>query len=115
VSLADQFERVGVVVGAVLLVALPLSLAVDAVVGPATPWWQLLVVLAPGFVVGWAAATDDLPVAYGSVWFVCFAGYVLSVATISLLELVPVYEHTTSVLVVLVASFAVAVVADGYR
>jgi len=115
VSLADQFERVGIVVGAVLLVGLPLSLAVDAVVGPATPWWQLLVVLGPGFVVGWAAAADDLPVAYGSVWFVCFVGYALSLATVSLLELVPVYEHTMSVLVVLAAAFAVAVVADSYR
>ncbi|MCD2203186.1 hypothetical protein [Halobacterium sp. KA-6] len=114
-SLADQFERVGIVVGAVLLVALPLSLAVDALVGSETPWWQLLVVLGPGFVVGWAAAADDLPVSYGSVWFVCFVGYLLSVATISLLELVPVHEHTTSVLVVLAASFAVAVVADSYR
>nr|WP_272931509.1 hypothetical protein [Halobacterium noricense] len=97
------------------MVALPLSLAVSAVAGPATPWWQLLVVLGPGFVVGWAAAADDLPVAYGSVWFVCFLGYVLAVGTIRVLELVPVYEHTTSVLVVLAASFAVAVVADSYR
>nr|WP_231737027.1 hypothetical protein [Halobacterium sp. CBA1126] len=97
------------------MVGLPLTLLVDAVVGPATPWWRLLVVLAPGFVVGWAAAADDLPVAYGSVWFVCFAGYVLSVATISLLGLVPVHEHTASVLVVLAASFAVAVVGDSYR
>jgi len=115
VSLADQFEHAGIVVGAVLLVALPLSLAVDALFGPEPPWWRLLVVLGPGFAVGWAAAADDLPVAYGSVWFVCFAGYVLSVVTVRLFGLMPVSDHTVSVLVVLAASFAVAVAADLYR
>ncbi|MFB6269003.1 MAG: hypothetical protein ABEH83_03605 [Halobacterium sp.] len=114
-SLADQFERAGVVVGAVLLVALPVSLALQAVVGPQTPWWRLLVVLSPGFVVGWAAAADDLPVSYGSVWFVCFLGYVLSVVTVRVLGLVPVSEHTGSVLAVLAASFVVAIVADRFR
>lgn len=114
-SLADQFERAGVVVGAVLLVGLPVSLALQAVVGPQTPWWQLLVVLAPGFVVGWAAATDELPVSYESVWFVCFLGYLLAVIAIRVLGLVPVEDHTGSVLGVLAASFVVAVVADYYR
>jgi hypothetical protein len=115
VSLADQFERAGVVVGAVLLVALPVSLALQAVVGPQTPWWRLLVVLGPGFVVGWAAAADDRPVSYGGVWFVCFLGYLLAVVAVRLLDLVPVSEHTGSVLAVLAASFAVATVADRVR
>lgn len=114
-SLADQFERAGVVVGAVLLVALPVSLALQAVVGPQTPWWRLLVVLGPGFVVGWAAVADDLPVSYESVWFVCFLGYLLAVVAIRVLGFVPVSEHTTTVLGVLAASFVVAGVADRLR
>jgi hypothetical protein len=115
VSLADQFERAGVVVGAVLLVALPLSLALAALVGPQPPWWQLLAVLGPGFVVGWAAATDSLPVSYDSVWFVCFLGYALAVVSIRVLGLSPVSEHTESVLAVLAASYAVAIVVDYVR
>ncbi|WP_336035525.1 hypothetical protein [Halobacterium yunchengense] len=114
-SLADSFERAGVVVGAVLLVALPVSLALEAVVGSATPWWRLLVVLGPGFAVGWAAASDEPPVSYESVWFVCFLGYLLSVLAIRVFDLVPVGDHTGSVLAAMAAAFAVAVVADRYR
>ncbi|MXR22041.1 hypothetical protein [Halobacterium bonnevillei] len=114
-SLADQFERAGIVAGAVLMVALPLSLALEALVGPQGPWWRLLAVLGPGFVVGWAAATDELPVSYSSVWFVCFLGYLLAVLGVRLLDLVPVGDHTGSVLGVLAVSFVVAVVADRFR
>lgn len=114
-SLADQFERAGIVAGAVLMVALPLSLALEALVGPQTPWWRLLAVLGPGFVVGWAAATDALPVSYDSVWFVCFLGYLLAVLGVRLLDLVPVGDHTGSVLGVLAISFVLAIAADRIR
>ena len=114
-SLPDTLERAGIVLGSVLMVALPASVLLNAISGVGTPWWGPLVLLAPGFVVGWAVADEWVSFDYDAVWFVCFFGYVLAVAALSLLDLEPVSEHRTAALAVSAAAFVVAAVVDHYR
>jgi len=68
-SLPDTLERIGVVVGATLLLALPMGVVGSLVLtldGPA--WVAAIPVLAPGFAVGVLVATDRIPVSYGQIW-----------------------------------------------
>jgi len=80
VSLVDSLERAGIVVGTMVLSALPGSILLTAVDSQGTPWWGPLVVLAPAFVLGWALAHDRPSFDYDDVWFVCLLGYLLTVA-----------------------------------
>ncbi|MFB6071965.1 MAG: hypothetical protein ABEJ88_03260 [Halobacterium sp.] len=114
-SLPDQLERVGIVLGSMLMFSLPASLVLQVAVGPGTPWWGLVVLLAPGFVVGWAVAAGQAPFDYDSVWFVCFFGYVLALGAVVALEVQPPWEHELVVLGVSAAAFAAAAAVDYYR
>jgi hypothetical protein len=115
VSLADTLERAGIVFGSILMVALPASVLLNALSGAGTPWWGPLLLLAPGFVVGWAAVADWVPFDYDAVWFVCFFGYVLAVAALAVLDLQPIGENRAAALAVSAAAFVVAAVVDYYR
>lgn len=114
-SLPDTLERVGIVLGSMLMVALPASVLLNAISGAGTPWWGPLVLLAPGFVVGWAVASERAPFDYDALWFVCFFGYVLAVAALSLLNLEPISEHRVAALAVSTAAFVAAAVVDYLR
>lgn len=113
-SLPDTLERVGVVVGSILMVGLPTWLVLQAVFGTSLPWWGLVALLAPGFVVGWAVASERAPFDYDTVWFVCFLGYVLALVAIRVLGLLPIRDHTAGVVAVVAVTFGVAALADHY-
>lgn len=114
-SLADSFERAGVVVGSMLLVALPLSLVLQAFVGASFPWWSLLVLLGPGFVVGWGIAFEHVGFDYDTLWFVCVAGYFLATIALGALDWMPPEADPLPVVAVLVASLGVAAAVDYVR
>ncbi len=98
-----------------LMVALPATVLLSAIAGANTPWWGPLLILGPGFVVGWAVVTDQVGLEYYSVWFVCFFGYVLAVVALAVLDLQPIAENQTTALAVSAAAFVVAAVANYYR
>ena len=114
-SLPDTLERVGIVLGSMLMVALPATVLLSVISAGSTPWWGPLVVLGPGFVVGWAVLTDQVSLEYDSVWFVCFVGYVLAVVALALLDLQPIAENRTAALAVSAVAFVVAAVVNHLR
>lgn len=114
-SLPDQLERAGIVLGSILLVALPVALVLQVVVGPEPRWWSALVLLAPGFVVGWAVATEQAPFDYDSLWFVCFAGYVISLVVLASLNLEVTGADGGLSLGVVATAFVAAAVVNAFR
>ncbi|NHN46024.1 hypothetical protein G9464_00235 [Halostella sp. JP-L12] len=69
VSLPDRLERVGVVVGATLLLSLPMGVVGSHLLAAGQPAWVAgPLVFAPGLAVGILAATDRIPVPYGQIW-----------------------------------------------
>ncbi|SEW18503.1 hypothetical protein [Halobacterium jilantaiense] len=107
-SLADSLERAGVVVGTMVLSALPGSILVTAVDSRGTPWWGPLVVLAPAFVLGWALAHDRPSFDYDDVWFVCLLGYLLTVAGLAVSGVSVDDDGGLAVLAVGVAAYLLA-------
>jgi len=68
-SLPDRLERVGIVVGATLLLALPMGVLGSLVLTlDGSAWVAAIPVLAPGFAVVVLVATDRIAVSYGQVW-----------------------------------------------
>lgn len=78
-NLPDRFEQVGIVVGSVIMVALPASALGIALVGIDPNPWQVVWLL-PGFVVGMLLAAGRLPVTYHQVWAFSLSSYVLTIA-----------------------------------
>jgi hypothetical protein len=108
VSLADTLERAGIVVGTMVLSALPGSILLTAVDSQSTPWWGPLVVLAPAFALGWALAYDRPSFDYDDVWFVCLLGYILTVAGLAVLDVSVGEDGGLAVLAVGVGAYLVA-------
>jgi hypothetical protein len=115
VSLPDQLERAGIVLGSILMVSLPASLVLSVVTGTSTPWWSALLLVIPGFVVGWAIATERAPFDYDSLWFVCFVGYVGTVAAVAALGLEATEGDGRLMLGVAAVAFLAAGLVDRYR
>ena len=68
-SLPDRLERAGIVVGATLLLSLPMGVVGSHLLDAGRPAWVAgVLVLAPGFAVGVLAATDRVPVSYDQIW-----------------------------------------------
>ncbi|WP_135821763.1 hypothetical protein [Halostella litorea] len=68
-SLPERLERVGIVAGATLLLALPMGVVGSLLVARGWPAWAAAIpVLGPGLAVGVLAATDRIPVSYGQIW-----------------------------------------------
>lgn len=114
-SLPDQLERTGIVLGSILLVSLPASLVLQVVAGSETPWWSALLLVVPGFVVGWAIATEQAPFDYDSLWFVCFVGYVGTFAGLAALGLELSGGNDGAALAVSVAAYLAAAAVDVVR
>jgi hypothetical protein len=115
VSLPDQLERAGIVLGSILMVSLPASLVLSVLTGTSTPWWSALLLVIPGFVVGWAIATERAPFDYDSLWFVCFAGYVGTLAAVAALGFEAAQGDGGPTLAVGAVAFLAAGVVDRLR
>jgi len=78
-ALPDTFERVGVVAGSALLLALPTSALGSLAFGPASqpPFFPLLSPV-PGLVVGLFVATDRLPTTYHQIWQFSLASWLVA-------------------------------------
>ncbi|MCF2164462.1 MULTISPECIES: hypothetical protein [Halobacterium] len=114
-ELAEYFERAGIVVGSMLMVSLPASLVLWVVTGPATPWWETVAQLAPGFVIGWWVAVGRAPVEYATVWFTSLFGYLLASAVMAALNVRPVGANRVWALIAVIGSLAVVGLVDHYR
>lgn len=114
-SLPDQLERAGIVLGSILMVSLPASLVLQAAAPASTPWWGALLLVVPGFVVGWAIATEQAPFDYDTLWFVCFVGYVATSVGFAALDLRLSGGNDGVALAVGVVAFAAAAVVDSLR
>ena len=80
-ALPDRFEQVGIVVGSVILVALPASALVSALYGlTVDPWVAMGLWLLPGLVVGVLLAAGRLPVTYHQVWAFSLSSWLLAFA-----------------------------------
>jgi hypothetical protein len=67
-SLPRRLERIGIVVGSILMLSLPLSVFTPLLVESPALWQVALLWCLPGLVVGVLVATDRLPVSYQQVW-----------------------------------------------
>ena len=114
-SLPDRLEQVGIVVGSVLMVPLPLFPIVSTLAGIQSPWWATLAPLVPGFVVGWLVATDRVGFGFQSVWFVSLAGWLFAFFALFALDVQPSDGHAMTVIAVVVVSLVVAAGFDRVR
>lgn len=114
-SLPDQLERAGIVLGSILMVSLPASIVLSVLTGTSTPWWSTLLLVIPGFVVGWTVATERSPFDYDSLWFVCIAGYLGTLAAVAALGLEATEGDGVIILGVGVGAFFAAALVDRYR
>lgn len=78
-SLPDRFEQVGIVVGSMLMLSLPLTVFTPLLTENPQPWQTALLVYAPGLVVGVLVALDKLPVSYQQVWVFGIASWLATV------------------------------------
>ncbi|WP_227353321.1 hypothetical protein [Haladaptatus salinisoli] len=67
-SLPRRLEQVGIVVGSVLMVSLPVSVLTALLIADPTVWQLALLWCVPGALVGVLIATNRVPVAYDQVW-----------------------------------------------
>lgn len=97
----DSLERVGIVVGSVLLLALPTSAFSSLLVGDPAPQVVLLWTL-PGLVVGTLVATGRLPVSYRQVWVFSIVSWIVVLLLSSALDVDPA-RGTTALSIALAA------------
>lgn len=100
-DLPDRFEQVGIVVGSVIVVTLPVSALVTALYGTAAGSWEpMLFWLIPGLVVGLLVANGSLPVSFDEIWSFSLSSWLLTLAGWAALGLsTPVNDRSTAVLV----------------
>lgn len=79
-SLADRFEQVGILVGAVVVVPIPVGLLLNAVYGTAVPAWTGALLVGSALLAGGLVATDRVPVTYRELWYVGVVGGVGAMA-----------------------------------
>jgi hypothetical protein len=106
-ALPDRFEQVGILIGSVFLVGLPVSALVSVVYGfGIQPWAAALAWFLPGLVVGIPLAMGWLPVTYHQVWVMTVSSWVLAIAGWTALGFsLPAADTTLAVAVWLLAVF----------
>lgn len=85
-SLPDRFERVGIVAGSTLVLAIPTSLLTNVFYGLDMAYPLIVVWFVPGFVVGVLIALGSVPFEYRDVWYVGVVGGVLASVGLGTLE-----------------------------
>lgn len=105
-AIPDRFEQVGVLLGSMFLVALPVSTLVGAVYGFSLPLRFVPIVwFLPGLAVGIPLAMGRLPVSYHQVWVFSLSSWVFAFAGWAALGLA--YPTTNRPLALLVWAGAV--------
>ncbi|WP_440007108.1 hypothetical protein [Halomicrococcus sp. SG-WS-1] len=104
----DSLERVGIVVGSVLLLALPTSAFSSLLVGDPAPQVVLLWTL-PGLVVGTLVATGRLPVSYRQVWVFSIVSWIVVLLLSSALDVDPARGTTALPIALAAGTVALAI------
>lgn len=104
-ALPDRFEQVGIIIGTVFLISLPMSALGTAVFGLNLGGWQAaLLWLLPGLVLGGLLVTGRLAVTYHQVWVFSLSSWLLTLAGWTLLGLsIPPTDRGLSVSIWLIA------------
>jgi hypothetical protein len=104
-ALPDRFEQVGILIGSMFLVGLPVSALVSVVSGfGIRPWAAAVIWFLPGLVVGIPLTKGSLPVTYHQVWVMTVSSWVLAFASWAALGLsLPASDTTLAVAVWLLA------------
>ncbi|WP_049969370.1 hypothetical protein [Haladaptatus cibarius] len=79
-SLPRRLEQVGIVLGSMLMLSLPLTAFTPFLVETPQLWQTTLLVYLPGFVVGTLIAIDKFPVSYQQVWAFGIVSWLATVA-----------------------------------
>ncbi|SIR52614.1 hypothetical protein SAMN05421858_2647 [Haladaptatus litoreus] len=79
-SLPRRLEQVGIVVGSVLMLSLPLTVFTPFLVESPQLWQTTLLVYLPSFVVGTLIALGKFPVSYQQVWAFGIVSWLSTVA-----------------------------------
>jgi len=114
-ALPDRLEAAGIVLGSVVLLALPTSELSAALVGfSVQSWWLFALWAVPGLVVGLPLASGRLPVTYGQVWTFSLVCWILTPLGWALVGLsVPPANRPVALAVWVVAALVAALVAVG--
>jgi hypothetical protein len=100
-----RFEQVSIVVGSVLMLAVPMS--VLTVFPDSSPYrLDALIMYGPGLVVGVFVALDILPVSYGQVWLFGVISWPMTILLWGVLEVGSVWENPSTALGAWVVAWA---------
>lgn len=91
----NTLERVGIVVGSALLLALPVGALVSPFVSGLVGWQAFVLWLLPGLVVGALVATGRLPFGYRQVWLFSLVSWLTALAFWAVLD-VDLVDGTTA-------------------
>ncbi len=78
-TLPRRLEQVGIVVGSILMLSLPISVFTPLIAENITSWQTALLWLVPGLVVGVLVALDKFPASYHQVWAFCIASWLATI------------------------------------
>jgi hypothetical protein len=89
-ALPDTLERVGIVIGCILLVSLPVNALVSMLWGSgAQPSYLVYLMPVPGLVVGLLLAAGRFPLDYHETWQFAIASWLVAAVGATLLEIGP--------------------------
>lgn len=101
-SIPDQFEQVGIVIGSMIVLGLPTSLMTNVLYGPDMAYPLIGIWFVPGFVIGVLIATGGVPFEYRDVWYVGVVGWVLALLGLTVLG-IPMPTDRSLIAVVTIA------------
>ncbi|WP_266079032.1 hypothetical protein [Haladaptatus caseinilyticus] len=79
-SLPRRLEQLGIVLGSVLMLSLPITVLTPLLVETPKLWQTALLVYSPGLAVGVLIALDKFPVSYHQVWVFSIVSWLATVA-----------------------------------
>lgn len=108
-SLPRRLEQVGIVLGSVLMLSLPLTVFTPLLADDPASWQTVLLVYFPGLVVGVLVALDKLPVSYQQVWAFGIVSWIATVVLWTVFDVESVTADQSTAVVTWVAALLVGV------